>query len=101
MDPVADWHALLGPDELSPESCLRFAAALRERKLTFGDRVHCPFLRPFLLTDVDEQRIRAAAETIATAGERVVEAAMASPALLGELGMSEAEIGLASIDPGY
>jgi len=101
MDLAADWHALLGPDELSPDACLRFAAALRERKLTFGDRVHCPFLRPLLLTDQDEQRVRFAAETIAAAGERVVDAAMASPALLGELGMSEAEIGLASIDPGY
>ncbi|MEO7273322.1 MAG: circularly permuted type 2 ATP-grasp protein [Vicinamibacterales bacterium] len=101
MDLAAAWHALLGPEELHPESCLRFAAALRERKLTFGDRVHCPFLRPFLLTEADEQRIRAAAETLATAGERVVEAAMASPTLLGALGMNEAEISLASIDPGY
>ena len=24
-------------------------AAMRERKLTFGDRLHCPFLRPFFL----------------------------------------------------
>ncbi len=35
-----------------------FAASMRERKLTFGDRVHCPFLRPFFLTDADEPRIR-------------------------------------------
>jgi uncharacterized circularly permuted ATP-grasp superfamily protein len=101
MDLAADWHRLLAADELTPDACLRFAASLRERKLTFGDRVHCPFLRPFLLTDADEQRIRLAAETIATAGERVVEAAMASPALLSELGMTEPEISLASIDPGY
>ena len=44
---------------------------MRERKLTFGDRVHCPFLRPFFLTGSDEARIRAAAETIAALGERV------------------------------
>src|SRR4051794_6743574 len=101
MELAADWHALLTPEELTPEACLRFAAALRERKLTFGDRIHSPFLRPFLLTEADEQRIRAAAETIAGAGERVAEAAMASPALLSELGMTDPEISLAAIDPGY
>jgi uncharacterized circularly permuted ATP-grasp superfamily protein len=101
MDPATEWHSLLRPDELSPASCLRFAASLRERKLTFGDRVHCPFLRPFLLTEEDERRIRAAAETLASAGERVVQAAMSSPALLGELGMTEPEISLAAIEPGY
>jgi len=100
-DLAAEWHALLGPAELSSEACLRFAAALRERKLTFGDRVHCPFLRPLLLTHEDEERVRTAAETIAAAGERVVEAAMASPSLLGELGMTDAEISLAALDPGY
>jgi uncharacterized circularly permuted ATP-grasp superfamily protein len=101
MDLAAEWHALLSPDELSPAACLHFAGSLRERKLTFGDRVHCPFLRPFLLTDADERRIRAAAETIAAAGERVVHAAMASRSLLGELGMTEPEISLAAIEPGY
>ena len=101
MDLAAEWHSLLTPEELSPAACLRFAAAMRERKLTFGDRVHCPFLRPFLLTEADEDRVRVAAETIASAGERVAHAALASPALLDELGMTEAEISLAAIDPGY
>jgi uncharacterized circularly permuted ATP-grasp superfamily protein len=101
MELAADWHGLLAPEELTPEACQRFAASLRERKLTFGDRIHSPFLRPFLLTQADEQRIRVAAETIARAGERVAEAAMASPALLSELGMTEPEISLAAIDPGY
>jgi uncharacterized circularly permuted ATP-grasp superfamily protein len=101
MDLAAEWHELLRPEELDPAACLQFAAALRERKLTFGDRVHCPFLRPFFLTASDERRIRVAAETIAAAGERVVGAALTSPALLAELGMTEVEIALAAIDPGY
>ena len=41
-------------------SAREFAASMRARKLTFGDRVHCPFLRPFFLTRSDEARIRAA-----------------------------------------
>ena len=75
--PPRPGHALLRPErELTPEFCASFAAAMRERKLTFGDRVHCPFLRPFFLTAADEARIRAASETIAAIGERVVAAAM-------------------------
>jgi uncharacterized circularly permuted ATP-grasp superfamily protein len=101
MDLAAQWHALLSAEEVSPSACLRFAASLREKKLTFGDRLHCPFLRPFLLTAQDEQRIRTAAETLAGAGERVAQAAMTSPPLLEELGMTEPEIGLATIEPGY
>jgi uncharacterized circularly permuted ATP-grasp superfamily protein len=101
MDLAAEWNALLNKDDLSPAACMRFAGSLREKKLTFGDRLHCPFLRPFLLTDRDERRIRAAAETIASAGERVAEAATTSPGLLNELGMTEPEVRLATIDPGY
>jgi hypothetical protein len=102
MNLAGDWQAQLRPDEdLTPASVLSFAQALRDRKLTFGDRLHCPFLRPFLLTEADAARIRLASETIASAGERVAQAAMASPALLADLGMTEREIALASIDPGY
>jgi len=102
MDLAGEWHALLRPDdELSPAFCRRFADAMRTRKLTFGDRVHCPFLRPFFLSSHDEARIRSASETIAAAGERVVKAAMDSPALMTQLGMTEPEIRLARLDPGY
>jgi hypothetical protein len=96
---AAEWHSLLTPEELSPAACLRFAAAMRERKLTFGDRVHCPFLRPFLLTEADEDRVRVAAETIASAGERVAHAALASPALLDELGMMRRRSALPPLIP--
>jgi hypothetical protein len=99
---IESWHDLLDPDgELTPAFCTRFAAAMRERKLTFGDRVHCPFLRPFFLTSGDEARIRAAAETIAAVGERVVQAAMKIPSLFAALGVTEAESRLIAMDPGY
>jgi uncharacterized circularly permuted ATP-grasp superfamily protein len=102
MDPAAEWDALLGADgALGRDASLRLAAAMRERKLTFGDRINCPFLRPFFLTEADAARIRAAAEALASAGETVVRAALGSPELLSSLGMTDAEINLASIDPGY
>lgn len=102
MDAIGAWHALLRPDvELSRRSCMDFAASMRARKLTFGDRVHCPFLRPFFLTEEDEARMRAAAETMAALGERVVRAALESAAVFDQLGLNEAETRLVRIDPGY
>jgi uncharacterized circularly permuted ATP-grasp superfamily protein len=96
------WHALLRLDEeLSPAFANGFAAEMRSRRLTFGDRVHCPFLRPFFLSAADEGRIRAASEAIAAMGERVVAAALASPHVWSQLGVSDAEAPLIRIDPGY
>ncbi len=102
MNAIEAWHALLREDvELTPTFCADLAASMRARRLTFGDRVHCPFLRPFFLTGAEEARIRLAAETIARMGERVVDAALASPALFDRLGVTEAEGRLVRIDPRY
>ena len=102
MDAIGAWHALLRPDvELSRAACTAFAASMRARKLTFGDRIHCPFLRPFFLTEQDEARMRAAAETIAALGERVVRAALESAEVFDQLGLTDAETRLVRIDPGY
>jgi circularly permuted ATPgrasp domain protein len=102
MNAIETWHSLLRPEvELSPPYTEEFAAAMRARKLTFGERLHCPFLRPFFLTEADEARMRVAAETIAALGERVVAAALETPALLQQLGLTDAEVQLAHIDPGY
>jgi len=102
MDAIDAWHSLLRPDvELSRRYCEEFAAAMRSRNLTFGDRIHCPFLRPFFLTEDDEERMRTAAEAIAAVGERVVSAALQTPSLFSQLGLTEAEERLVRIDPGY
>lgn len=102
MNLIDRWHSLLRPDvELSREYTSEFSASMRARKLTFGDRVHCPFLRPFFLTEGDESRMRTAAETIAALGERVVAAALENPFLFNQLGLTEAETQLVQMDPGY
>jgi hypothetical protein len=102
MDPVEEWHALLRDDiGITPAFCRGFAGSMRERKLTFGDSIHCPFLRPFLLPARDEARIRPAAETLAALGERVVSHALGSRTLVASLGVTEAEERLIRIDPGY
>lgn len=96
------WHAeLANGNELTPEFCQEFARSMRARKLTFGDRIHCPFLRPFMLTVADEARVRGAAETIARLGERVAREAIDSPALFAQLGVTDAEERLIRTEPGY
>src|SRR4029077_10324983 len=81
--------------------CVRLAGQMRERRLRFGDRVICPFLRPFFLDAADEARVRGVAEMLWTLGERVAREAMTRPELLRDLALSDDEIRLAQIDPGY
>ena len=100
--PIDTWHALLRPDgELKASYFEHLSATMRAARLTFGDRVQCPFLRPLFLTESDEARIRAFAETVAVLGERVVAAALATPSLLDELGLRPDEKRLVAIEPGY
>lgn len=101
MDPAARWHELLEAGGQAPAAARALADRMRGGKLTFGDRIHCPFLRPFFLSAADEGRVGRAAETIAAAGERVVRAAMASRPLREALGVFEEEERLIGIEPGY
>jgi len=96
------WHALLRPDvELSPKFCADLNARMRAEKLKFGDRVHCPFLRPFFLTTEDDRWVRAVTEAIAAIAERVVKQSLADPALLAQAALTPDEERLARISPGY
>lgn len=101
MNPVDTWHALLRRDELSAPAFEGLSERMRAGRLTFGDRVHCPFLRPLFLTEDDERRVREFAETLAVLGERVVEAAMADASLLDAVGIRDEERRLIAIEPGY
>ena len=98
---ISGWQSAVRPEDVTPEACAARAASMRARKLTFGDRIHCPFLRPFLLSASDEARIRRAAETLAALGERIAAAAVESQALREQLGVTDAEERLIRIDPGY
>ena len=81
-----------------PEDLFR---RMRQEKLTFGDRVHCPFLRPFFLSPEDERRVRTVAEAIAELGERVVIAALDDKHIFAQLHLREEEERLARIHVGY
>jgi uncharacterized circularly permuted ATP-grasp superfamily protein len=100
LDAISHWNSLLdGAD--GGQLCASLAADMRARRLRFGDRVLCPFLRPFFLTTADEARVKAVVERLWNFGERVARSAIDNPAMLSDLGLTEAEIRLARIDPGY
>jgi len=102
VTPTAAWHALLRAEvEQGPAYWDEFSGRMRAARLTFGDRVHCPFLRPLFLDAADVARVSRVAEALAPVGERVVEAALANPALLDAVGLTDEERALVAIDPGY
>src|SRR6478672_13625791 len=101
VSPSGFWNSLLALEDAAA-MCDRLSLQMRERKLRFGDRVICPFLRPFFLDAADQSRVRDVAEMLWTLGERVARlASTGHPGLLVDLALSEEEIRLARIDPGY
>jgi uncharacterized circularly permuted ATP-grasp superfamily protein len=99
---IDHWHGLLRPEvELSGAWWEAFASEMRASRLTFGDRLNCPFLRPFFLAPEEVSLVAQVSEAIVRMGERIVQAAMQEPALLDAVGLTEAERALVAIDPGY
>ena len=100
VDPVISWHHIV--HEIGTgQMCADLAGEMRARRLTFGGRLLCPFLRPFFLASADEARVKVAAETLWRLGEKVARAGAKDPRLLEALCLSDEEIRLAEIDPGY
>jgi len=100
--PAEYWHELLTPALLRlPSMPLNLFKRMRKANLTFGDRVHSPFLRPFFLSPEDEDRVRTVAETIAELGERVVTSALADEHLFRQLHLRPEEERLARMATGF
>jgi uncharacterized circularly permuted ATP-grasp superfamily protein len=99
--PVEVWNELLQPAlEKSPDFPRKFLRELKGAKLTFGNRVHCPFLRPFFLSIEDEARVRHATEILASLGERVVSLAMENPSLFAQFHLRPEEERLVRLPAG-
>jgi hypothetical protein len=92
---------ILNDPTIGPELFEELLAAQRELGLLHGERPTCPFLRPHILTRSQYAAISQAAETIATAFERLVARALNDEALLQKLALTESEKKMARIDPGY
>ncbi len=100
--PAEQWHEMLRATLLRlpalPQNLLQ---RMRKARLTFGDRVHCPFLRPFFVSPEEEQRVRVIAETIAELGERVASVALTDKQVLDQLHLRPEEERLARLHPEY
>jgi uncharacterized circularly permuted ATP-grasp superfamily protein len=101
-DPVEYWDDLLRPlVKGSTELPRNFLKRVRAARLTFGKRVHCPFLRPVFLSPQDEERVRKVAEMIAAIAERVTSAALDDKSLFEQFHLRPEEERLVRLTTGY
>jgi hypothetical protein len=98
---VAYYHKLLEDQELAESSRQMLDAKLDEARLIFGGRRLSPYLRPHFVLESDWKRISAICETIFGALQKVKDAAIGNDELLNELGITEIERELVSIDQKY
>jgi hypothetical protein len=86
--------------ELQPAFWDELAGRMRAARLTFGDRVHCPFLRPLFLAPEDVARVTRVAEVLWRIGERDRRRGTVPSGLLDALALTDDERSLVAIDPG-
>jgi hypothetical protein len=98
---VSRYHELLNENELAESSRAMLDQGLERAKLIFGGRRLAPYLRPHFVTETDFARVSQICETVWSAIQKVKDAAVENESLLDELGMTEIERELVSIDPGY
>jgi hypothetical protein len=102
INPATQWDDALRPVlKDTPTFPKKFLTQLRGARLTFGRRVHCPFLRPFFLSPADEARVRRVSETIAAVAERVASRAMQDESLFQQFHLRPEEEQLARMTTGY
>ena len=92
---------ILNDSTIGPELFARLLSSQRELGLMHGDRPTCPFLRPHILSRTQYAAIETAAETIASAFEKLVARALEHPLLLNDFGLTPAQVQMARMDPGY
>lgn len=100
-DAVSHYHELLRDPELAESSRLMLDEGLEQAKLIFGGRRLSPYLRPHFVTEKDFADIRRICETVWSAIQKVKDAAIEDDSIITDLGLTDIERDLISIDPGY
>jgi hypothetical protein len=100
-DAVSRYHDLLRDSTLAESSLAMLDAGLEQSKLIFGGRLLSPYLRPHFVTEQDFARIVRVCETVWSAIQKVKDAAIDDDSIVVDLGVTEIERELISIDPGY
>lgn len=99
---IAEYHNLLAADAaLSGSVFAKLREAMRRDRLVYGDRPIGVALRPHLLERKQFELLTENAELVASALEKITVAAVQTPTLMDELGLTEAERSLALVDPGF
>jgi hypothetical protein len=99
---IAQYHDLLARDKtLAPRVFEKLRDQMRANRLTYGDRPISVALRPHFLERSQFEVHTGVAELLASALEKVAAVALQSPALMTQLGLTDAEQKLALIDPGF
>ncbi len=99
---INEFHDLLAADEaLSAAVFEKLRSAMRRNRLLYGERPIGIALRPHLLHEKQFRALTRAAESVASALEKVAAVAVQSPNLMRQLGLTDAERKMALIDPGY
>jgi len=100
-DAVSRYHELLRDNDLAESSRAMLDQGLERSKLIFGGRRLSPYLRPHFVAEDDFARIVTACETVWSAIQKVKDAAIEDVSIIDDLGVTEIERELISIDPGY
>jgi hypothetical protein len=98
---VSLYHELLTESDLAESSRSMLDRGFEQAKLIFGGRRLSPYLRPHFVTEQDFGRVTQICETVWGAIQKVKDAAVEDSFLVDELGLTEVERELISIDPGY
>ena len=98
---VAHYHDLLANQDLAETSRALLDEGLENARLIFGGRRLSPYLRPHFVSETDFARICQVCETVWSAIQKVKDAAVADEKIVDDLGLTEIERELVSIDPGY
>ena len=91
----------MADDALSPAAFEKLHSAMRKKRLLYGERPIGIALRPHFLDEKQFRTLAHTAEQIASALEKVATAVLQSPQLMNQLGLTDAERELASVDPGF
>ena len=98
---VEYYHKLLEDQELAESSRQMLDSELESARLIFGGRRLSPYLRPHFVLESQWNEIVGICETIFSALQKVKEAAIGNDEILDELGLTEIERDLVSIDQKY
>ena len=99
---IAEYHEWLAADDgLTPEFFARLRGGMAAARLLYGDRPVGVALRPHLMERAQYDALTRAAESVASAFEKLCGQMLLHRELLDAVGLTDAERRLALVEPGY